>query len=258
MKKIYPSIITLAIIAGLGVASSVEAAQNQENREDGRQQRQFDNREENREERGSMGTSTPDGVRRPEGQMSSTSPRMGRPEENEPKHREATSTYATTTGFFGKVGHFFSNLFGEKENNRGEDRASEQGMENRNMGLIGKITGISGETITMNSKFGTSTKEAEFTVDASDAQIMIDHATSTISSLAVDDMILVSGKIDGTSVEAKIIRKGDFKKDQIGPAPEATSTTSTSPERLNDDQRNSNNQNPGFFRKIGNFFSNIF
>jgi len=254
MKKIYPSILTLAIIASFGVANSAYAAESTKSAQPQRRPDQQFSSTTPMEPRGEAGSTTPKFMNKGEGKgpTGSSTPEFGKGQnEDRQKPPEATSTEtsSTTPGFFGKVGHFFSNLFGggDKNNENNNQKQNIEQNQNRQRGLIGEITDIDDDTITMTSKFGTSTTEEKtFTVDASNAEIKIDNATSTISDLSDGDTILVEGKIDGTTITATMIRKGDIIEDGGLPLENATSS---SPEKQD---------NPGFFKKIGNFFSNIF
>jgi hypothetical protein len=91
-----------------------------------------------------------------------------------------------------------------------------KGMGMRKPGVFGTVSAISGNTLTISSKqfFGLklgakpSTNTSVYTVDASNATIMKNNSTSTISSVAVGDMIMAQGTINGTNVSATVIRDG--------------------------------------------------
>ena len=77
--------------------------------------------------------------------------------------------------------------------------------------IIGQITAISGNTITVKDGSGTI-----FTIDASTANITVNGTKSAIANLAVNDEIMVGGKAaDGTTTQitANQIRKGTEKFD---------------------------------------------
>ena len=83
-------------------------------------------------------------------------------------------------------------------------------------GVFGKITAISGDTITIESQAWNKTSSGNtttYTVDATNAAITVGQkgsapTTSTISSLAVGDMIGVEGTVSGTNVAATKITEG--------------------------------------------------
>ncbi len=94
--------------------------------------------------------------------------------------------------------------------------------------VVGKVTAISGNTLTVSGRLGMgmNTSVTIFTVDATNAKILKDKATTTISSIVVGDTIAVQGTVTGSSVVATNIRevgerdgdKGD-KKDDKRPLP---------------------------------------
>lgn len=64
----------------------------------------------------------------------------------------------------------------------------------------GTISSISGNTITITNEGGST-----FTVDATNATVMKEGATSTVSTLASGDSIIVQGTVNGSSVTATSI-----------------------------------------------------
>ena len=92
--------------------------------------------------------------------------------------------------------------------NRGGDmmrKMGEMGMRG-GRGIIGIITSINGNSININSTFGSTTKS--YIVDATNAVIIKNNATSSIPALNVGDNIMVNGKITGTNITAKNIIDG--------------------------------------------------
>lgn len=72
-------------------------------------------------------------------------------------------------------------------------------------GVFGKITVISGNTLTVQSRSNSSTI---YTVDATNAKIVVNSRTSTLPALAVGDQIVVKGKSTGTNqISAQSIMK---------------------------------------------------
>ena len=97
-------------------------------------------------------------------------------------------------------------------------RAIVQDLRARMPGVFGTVSSISGSTITVSSKGwqrggpnGSSTPAVPamtYTVDASNAVVIKNGATSTISSVVSGDMIAVEGTVSGSNVTAKVIRDG--------------------------------------------------
>ncbi|HTR18719.1 MAG TPA: DUF5666 domain-containing protein [Candidatus Paceibacterota bacterium] len=77
-------------------------------------------------------------------------------------------------------------------------------MMRRPPGVFGSVTVVSGNTITLQSKgFGKSaTSTTTYSIDASNATVFKDGATSTVSSIAIGDNLMVQGTVSGTSVAA--------------------------------------------------------
>ena len=96
--------------------------------------------------------------------------------------------------------------------------------------VSGSITAINGTTVTITNKSNVT-----YIIDASNATIEKDNATSTLSSVAAGDNVIVQGAVNGTSVIASSII------DQGGTANAASSKP-----------------HPGFFGGIINFFQHLF
>jgi hypothetical protein len=80
------------------------------------------------------------------------------------------------------------------QNNQG------QGLETQGNGepvISGTVTAVSGNTITITNKSGTT-----YTVDASSAKLTKNNVTITISGIAVKDTVIIQGTFNGTSVTA--------------------------------------------------------
>jgi hypothetical protein len=88
---------------------------------------------------------------------------------------------------------------------------------------VGSVTAINGTTLTVSSHAfvrpastnGTapatppvSTAVTTYTVDASNATVMKNNATSSVSAIAVGDTIVVQGTTSGTTIKATSIRDG--------------------------------------------------
>jgi hypothetical protein len=99
-----------------------------------------------------------------------------------------------------------------------ENQTSEKGVVNYTRmgprggvpGIVGTVAGISGNTLTVTStrKNGTTNTTTTYTVDASNAVVIKNNATSTISDLVVGDTITARGTLSGTSLTATSIRDG--------------------------------------------------
>jgi len=105
-----------------------------------------------------------------------------------------------------------------RPNNAGMMRGGEKAIKPT---IAGKVTAISGNIITITGRQGlalgfknasttpkTTPASVTYAVDATNAVIMKNNATSSISSIAVGDMIMVQGTITGTNIIAVNIRDG--------------------------------------------------
>ncbi len=74
---------------------------------------------------------------------------------------------------------------------------------------MGKVTAINGSTITITDQKRGTTTSMTYTVDASAATVTKDQNTaSTLSAIAVGDMIAVDGTVSGTTITATAIHDG--------------------------------------------------
>ncbi len=67
--------------------------------------------------------------------------------------------------------------------------------------VTGTVSSVNGTSISLAARNGTA-----YTIDATNAVVMKNNATSTISNIAVGDMLNVQGNASGTSVVASKIR----------------------------------------------------
>lgn len=149
--------------------------------------------------------------------------------------------------------------------------------------LIGNVSAINGTSITLNARMGiglgylvrnpkapsNQNNPVFFTIDATNATVIKNMSTSSVSNIAVGDTLLVEGTASGTSMVATLIRDGimhpgeknmrDNSKKMMG------STTATSTMFRHQDNEGSttiNHENnpprPGFFSRIGGFFRHFF
>lgn len=78
--------------------------------------------------------------------------------------------------------------------------------------VVGKVASINGDSITVTSmgfpRMASSTTSTTYTVDATNAVVMKAGATTTVSSIASGDTIVVVGTVSGTNVTATKIMDG--------------------------------------------------
>jgi len=103
--------------------------------------------------------------------------------------------------------------------------------------IAGSIVSISGSTLTV-----TNASNVTYTVDASNANIVKGGATSSISSVATGDNVVIQGTVTGSSVVASSVIDQGSSNHGNGPATHVPPSGSFS----------------GFFGAIGNFFKHIF
>ncbi len=83
------------------------------------------------------------------------------------------------------------------------------GMTRGAPGVFGTVSAISGESITLTSKgFGQNATPTTYTVDATNATVTKDGASSSVSAIAVGDTLMVQGTVSGTTVTATKIDDG--------------------------------------------------
>lgn len=78
-------------------------------------------------------------------------------------------------------------------------------------GVFGTVSAINGDILTLTSKgfgSGTTAVAKTYTVDATNATVFKNSATSTLSAVAVGDMVMAAGTLNGTSLTATSIRDG--------------------------------------------------
>lgn len=77
-------------------------------------------------------------------------------------------------------------------------------------GVFGTVSGVSGNTVTVTQKVrpNASTTPIVYSVDATNAKIIKNGTTTTISSIVTGDTVMVAGTVNGTSVTATAIRDG--------------------------------------------------
>ena len=82
-------------------------------------------------------------------------------------------------------------------------------------GVLGTVTAINGNIITISNirGTGTNTTTTTYTVDATNAKITKNNTIGTVTSIIVGDTIMAQGTITGTNVVATNIRDGVLRKD---------------------------------------------
>lgn len=92
-----------------------------------------------------------------------------------------------------------------------------QSWGDRAPGVFGTVSAISGNTITLNSKgFGPNAAATTYTVDATNATVTKNGASSSVSNIAVGDTIMVVGSVSGTNVTATKINDGLMGRGGMG------------------------------------------
>lgn len=123
---------------------------------------------------------------------------------------------------------------GQHDQNQGDQNENDQNQNDQNKNehgmkpaVVGTVSAVSGTTLTVTAKgrgewengdHGSSTQPtpATFTVDASNATVLKGNATSSVSSVAVGDTVIVLGSISGTNITATTIRDGVPMGDRNG------------------------------------------
>jgi hypothetical protein len=106
------------------------------------------------------------------------------------------------------------------EDGREQKKNNGRGMPMRQPGVFGTVTAVSGNTISVLGRVfqnGTSTN-ITYTVDATNAKIIKNNATSSISSVLVNDTVRVQGTVSGTSVVATVVHDGAIMNGRMGDA----------------------------------------
>lgn len=137
------------------------------------------------------------------------------------------------------------------------------GLGQAELAFVGQIISINSNNFSLASRsLGRGSATTTYTVDVSNALIIKQKATTTISSLVVGDLVIVRGTLNGTNIKAKIVRDGvglGYPDKRIGRGLIKASSTrdwaSTSHPFFNNNRLQGR---PGFFGSIGNFFKNIF
>ena len=95
----------------------------------------------------------------------------------------------------------------------GPDRGRMQGGQGMmRPGISGTVASVSGTTLSVTGRQGmgstTATATTTFTVDASNATVRKNNATSTLSNVLVGDKVFVEGTVTGNTVVATSVLDG--------------------------------------------------
>lgn len=104
----------------------------------------------------------------------------------------------------------WNNVFHTEENSADHSGPREDdNMRPEHMpGTIGRVTAVSGTTLTVSVKKWKDNASIVYTVDASSATVEKAGTASTLSSVAVGDNVIIEGTITGTSIVATKIHDG--------------------------------------------------
>lgn len=113
-------------------------------------------------------------------------------------------------------------------------KAGQMGNRGKMIGkpaIVGIVSAVNGSTLTVTGRqgFGSSTASVSYTVDATNATVIKNNATSTLSSISVGDNVFVQGTTSGTNITATAIRDGapGMGRGDAGRPRMASSTLST-------------------------------
>lgn len=115
-------------------------------------------------------------------------------------------------------------------------------------GIFGTVSALNGTTLTVNSKRATTT--TTYMVDATNATVFKDKATSTISAILVNDTVVVQGTVTGTNVIATRIVDAKLPMFMNNGKGNGWKNGTSTPPMMHGME--------GVFQKIGNFFKGLF
>ena len=98
------------------------------------------------------------------------------------------------------------------QNDPGFGRGVNRGGQMQGQGVVGTVSSVSGNIITISGKQGFNNGNAVaakiYTVDATNAKITKNNVASTITGIALGDTVIVQGTVSGTNIAAINIRDG--------------------------------------------------
>lgn len=107
-----------------------------------------------------------------------------------------------------------------KSNSNGNNGIGEIERQIKKPLVVGTVATINGTTLTVTEKAKSNGVTAvTYTVDASNATVTKNGKVSTVSNIAVGDMVMIQGTLTGTNIKATIIRDGITKKEKTTPTP---------------------------------------
>ena len=122
-------------------------------------------------------------------------------------------------------------MMGGDRNGQGNPANQVQG--NGQPVVEGTVSSISGSTLNITNK-----SNVQYAVDATNARIVKGNATSSISDIAVGDILVVQGPVNGSAITASLVL------DQSNPVMKVAP--------------NNQGKKVGFFGKVGSFLSHLF
>jgi cytoskeletal protein CcmA (bactofilin family) len=79
--------------------------------------------------------------------------------------------------------------------------------------VIGTVSTVNGNTLIVTPKIKRkNSTTVPYTVDATNAKLMKDGTSTTISNIAIGDTVMIKGKINGTNITATSIRDKQLSK----------------------------------------------
>jgi hypothetical protein len=101
---------------------------------------------------------------------------------------------------------------------RGRGLGNGEGVRMKLPGVFGKVTAVSGNTITVIGSAGVrgDTVATTYTVDATNAKVTKANTASTVSSIVVGDIVAVRGTVSGTNIIATAVYDGLTTKGRMG------------------------------------------
>lgn len=89
--------------------------------------------------------------------------------------------------------------------------------------IVGNVTSVSGNTITISARQGgrgmrasTTAATSTYTVDATNAKVYKNGTVTTASAIAAGDIVAIEGTVNGSTITATAIRYGMMAREGIG------------------------------------------
>jgi hypothetical protein len=127
---------------------------------------------------------------------------------------------------------------GDRTNGNQNNGGALQQLQGNGQPIVaGTVSSISGTTLIITNKSNVT-----YTVDVTSSKILKNNATSTVTSVATGDMVIIQGAVNGTTITASTVIDNGAPKAMTAPQ-----------QALNQKQTPK-----GFFSGIGGFFSRMF